>query len=90
MVLPMKFVNNHMFVSNLFLNDILKTIYEKEKTSEKECRQRYHVIFIIFYHKYMNLMLQFICPKSSICTNVRIQTFRTHLKLMHIILDCFI
>lgn len=86
MVLPMKFVNNHMFVSNLFLNDILKTIYEKEKTSEKECRQRYHVIFIIFYHKYMNLMLQFICPKSSLCTNVRIQTFRTHLKLMHIIL----
>lgn len=33
---------------------------KKKKTSEKECRQRYHVIFIIFYHKYMNLMLQFI------------------------------
>lgn len=26
---------------------------KKKKTSEKECRQRYHVIFIIFYHKYM-------------------------------------
>lgn len=35
MVLPMKFVNNHMFVSNLFLNDILKTIYEKEKNIGK-------------------------------------------------------
>lgn len=30
---------------------------KKKKTSEKECRQRYHVIFIIFYHKY-NLYVQ--------------------------------